>query len=430
MSLDGAILVLGMLLFFNYWRTRSVLYPAFLYCCMWFLDLVMYRFNLDEFALPHTNTLNLITFAAVFFSSGAVMATLVPKALVNARFILTRLPPRNNLVKPAVVFFLACGIVIILRNMAAVAAVGTGATILQRSRSGGTEGSVDLGVGGVLGTYFMLWSLYAAPLFLLEKRDKKFWLVAFIAFFACILATARVPILILMSSLTCAHLMKTGKHRFWVALKFARLPIFLFLTLYISLIFVVKDLTFFEGSFYSIAVLFFVSYIIGPTAALDYSLQHPSEFVTTSNHTFKFFLAIAAHFHLLAYTEPPHDDFLFVPFPTNVYTVYRYYIADFGVYGTMLVFAIYGFFQTLLYRKARTGSFLGMYLFSATIYVILLSPFSDEYASFGAYIDMLGFAAIYIVLRSLSLRFMPRLEEGYGTRAGDGRDQSLRPTSL
>jgi oligosaccharide repeat unit polymerase len=104
-----------------------------------------------------------------------------------------------------------------------------------------------------------------------------------------------------------------------------------------------------------------------------------------------------------------------VPFPTNVFTVYRYYLTDFGLYGTLIVMVTIGLLQTLVYRKARTGSTLGIYFFAITIYAIFLSIFSDEYAAFGAYIDSLAFAAIYILLRSLPVRILPRLQSGYGT---------------
>jgi oligosaccharide repeat unit polymerase len=418
MSLDGAILLLSLLFVGNYWRSRSVLYPPFLFCGMWILDLVVYRFNLGSFDLPHANTLNVITFAALFFSLGGFAAMLVPRAMVTAKLILTRFPPRNKIVKPAVLIFLLCGIPVLVRNMFAMAAQGTGATILQRARTGGAEGGADLGLGGFLGTYFMLWSLYTAPLFLLERRDKKFWCVTAIAFFASILSTGRLPILMLVTSLVCVQLMSKDQHHFWDALKFARIPIFIFLCLYIGLIFLTKDTSYWEGGIVSIAILFLVAYIIGPTAAFDYSMQHTQDYLTTSNHTFKFFLGIASHLHLIAYEPPPHDDFLStLPLPTNVYTVYRFYISDFGVYGTMIVFLLYGFFQTLLYRKARTGSMLGIYLFAVSLYVIVLSPFSDEFASYGAYIDMAAYGAIYIVLRSLPLRVLPQLEKGYAAPA-------------
>lgn len=413
MSLDSAIAVLGVLFLANYWCSRSVLYPPFLFTSMWFLDLGMYRFNLREFPPLHGNTLNVIAFGAVFFSAGGMIAKLLPRALVTTRLVLSRFPPRNDLVKNALLVFLACGIPVLTRNLFIMASHGTGATILQRARTGGVEEGVDLGILGFLGNYFMIWALYAAPLFMLEKRDKKFWAMTAIAFFACVLSTGRVPILMLISSLTCVYLMTTKRERFWIALKFARIPIFLFFALYIGLIFVTKDLTVFDGGILDIAVLFFVSYIIGPTAAFDYAMQHPQDYATTSNHTFKFFLGVLSQLHVVAYQPIPHDDFLTVPFPTNVYTVYRYYVTDFGVYGTMAALFIYGLFQTLLYRKAKSGSMLGIYFFSISLYVIFMSPFDDEYASFGSYIDMLAFGAIYIVLRSLAIRVLPRPNEGY-----------------
>jgi oligosaccharide repeat unit polymerase len=118
--------------------------------------------------------------------------------------------------------------------------------------------------------------------------------------------------------------------------------------------------------------------------------------------------------HLVAYQPPPPEGFIIVPFPTNVYTVYRYYIGDFGLYGALLVVVIIGLVHTLLFRKALTGSKLGIYFFAVTFYEIFMVIFSDEYAAFGAYIDMLLFAAIYIILRSIPMRVLPRLEAGYG----------------
>jgi oligosaccharide repeat unit polymerase len=415
MNLDGAIALLSIFLLVNYWLSRSVLYPPFLFCGIWLLDLGIYRFNGQDFDPPHANTLYVLTFGAICFTVGGAVAKLVPRNLIEARLILTKFPPRNELVKPAVLIFLAFGIPIWVRNLFAMAAEGTGATILERARTGGMAGGPDAGAGFSFASYFLLWSMYAACLFLIERRDKKFWCMALIAFAGGILSTGRVPILMLLSSLTCVHLIMTNRYRFREAMQFARIPIFIFLILYIGLIFFVKDLSYYQGGIVQVAILFVVSYLIGPTAAFDYSMQHPHDFLTASNHTFKFFLSIASHLHVISYEPPPHDDFVAgLMFPTNVFTVYRYYISDFGVYGTMFMFVLYGLAQTLLYRKARTGSILGIYLFASTLYVIVLSPFSDEFASFGAYIDMALFGAIYVVLRSLPLRILPRLQQGYG----------------
>ena len=75
---------------------------------------------------------------------------------------------------------------------------------------------------------------------------------------------------------------------------------------------------------------------------------------------------------------------------------------------------IYGLFKHFSTGRLESGSMLGIYFFAASLYVIFMSPFNDEYASFGSYIDMLAYGAIYIVLRSLAIRVLPRLNEGYG----------------
>jgi hypothetical protein len=125
MSLNGAIGLLIGLILVNYWLSRSVLYPPFLFCSTWLLDLTIYRFSPKEFDPLHTNTLELLAMGAVFFSLGGILAMLFPKALITARFVLTRFPPRNDLVKPAVILFLACGIPLLLHNLLILASQGT-----------------------------------------------------------------------------------------------------------------------------------------------------------------------------------------------------------------------------------------------------------------------------------------------------------------
>jgi len=158
-----------------------------------------------------------------------------------------------------------------------------------------------------------------------------------------------------------------------------------------------------------------VSYIIGPTAAFDYFMEHRQDFANLPHHTFKFFLNIAAKLHVGQYQGGGgFADFVLVPYPINVFTVYQDYISDFGLYGGLIAMMFIGLFHTLLYRKARTGSELGIFFFAITLFAVFMAPFSDEYASFGSYIDALLFAGIYIVLRSIPMRVLPRLGSGYG----------------
>jgi oligosaccharide repeat unit polymerase len=416
MTVEPVLALLVVLVVGNYWLSRSVLYPPFLFCSMWLLVLSMYQMDLIETDPIHTNTIMILALGSVVFTVGGALSMLVPSELIQARFILTRFPARNKVVKVLVILFLLCGLPLLLRNLFGMASNGVGATVFQQARTGGVDGA-NAATGAEsfpLAAYFILWPLYAAPLFLIERRDKSFWLMTFIAFIAGLLSTGRLPVLMLISALTCVHLLKTDRVSLWPALKFARIPILLFICLYFGLIFLLKDTRVFEGGIGTILLYFLVSYIVGPTAALDYFVQHPQEFAAP-NHTFKFFLGIASKLHLVNYQPlTGYGIFLAVPYPVNVYTMYRDYMVDFGFYGGVMAAFIFGFLQTLVYRKARSGSELGIYLFSITLYAVFLAPFTDQYSAFGSYINALLFASIYIVARSLRLRVLPGLRSGYG----------------
>jgi oligosaccharide repeat unit polymerase len=422
MNLDAALALLVVLVAGNYWLSRSVLYPPFLFCTMWLIDLSMYRMELIEVDPLHSNTLAVVAVGAALFTFGGLLSMLVPGNLVETRLIVTRFPPRNNIVKGALLAFLFCGVPLLLRNLILGASSATGpGTVFQRYRMAGVNAAnsaaPQASASFSILSYFILWSLYAAPLFMIERRDKSFWMMTFIAFLASVLSTGRVPILQLVCSLICVHLLTTNRQTFWVALKTARIPIVLFMCLYFGLIFLNKDTSMYVGGIGTIIFFFFVSYIVGPVAAFDYLLQHPQEYAGVSNHTFKFFLGILSHLHLVQYEPlPQYDKFVYVPFSTNVYTVYKFYFVDFGLYGALIVIFLIGLLHTLVYRKARTGSELGMYFFAVTIFPAIFCIFSDEYAAFGSYIDALLLGSIYIGLRSLPLRILPKLTSGYGIR--------------
>jgi oligosaccharide repeat unit polymerase len=232
-----------------------------------------------------------------------------------------------------------------------------------------------------------------------------------IAFIGCIFSSSRAEILLLIAALTCVHLMKTNRLSFIAAIRFIRWPLLLFTFLWIALIFTNKNTDAFGSSVGGIILIFLVNYIVGPVVALDYVLRHPTEYVGLPNHTFKFFLSIASSFHLIPYTPPPgFDAFVSVPFPTNVYTVYKYFVTDFGLFGALGVMMLIGFLHTLLYRKARTGSELAIYWFALTMFPVIMVIFDEQYAAFGSYIDMLLVGILCIFLRSEPMLRLPRIQ--------------------
>ncbi|KLU62675.1 hypothetical protein CEB3_c09870 [Peptococcaceae bacterium CEB3] len=66
---------------------------------------------------------------------------------------------------------------------------------------------------------------------------------------------------------------------------------------------------------------------------------------------------------------------------SNVYTIYYYYVRDFGlVYGIIVQYFI-GILHGYLYKKAATKSPLAVYFFSLSMFPLLMQFFQDQYFS-------------------------------------------------
>jgi oligosaccharide repeat unit polymerase len=222
---------------------------------------------------------------------------------------------------------------------------------------------------------------------------------------ASILTTARATILNLFSSVVAIHLMKNIKTTISQSMSILKWPVMLFIGLFMLLIFTNKAQVEQTGDIAQIALRSTVAYIVCPTAALDHVMTHPSDFTTAENHTFRSFLKVAAALHLITYTPlPALDDYVFVPYSTNVYTVYKPYITDFGLYGAQIAFLIIGFLHCVLYRKAKAESGFWLYIFAMTMFPVIMICFDDLYTwMFGFLLQASICYLIYTTLHVLNL---------------------------
>ena len=424
MNVNASLVILIVLTVGNYWLRRSVLYPPFVFCAMWLIAVALTASGIIETDPIQSKAWWIFTGGALVFSVSGALALLCPKIFVETRFVVSQFPRRNKVFKTLLCLLLLCGFPLMLQNLRAEAAQGTGGTFLERARNGGITAQrngegIDGSAPGFT-IYFLQWSIFAAIIFMLESRDKAFWFMAALALLYSIMSTGRTTILQLFAGLICVHLIQTKRTTFWAALKITRLPLALFFFLYIGLVFVNKrDTTqYYATSVVEIAVFFLVSYIVGPLAAFSVFIESPASLQPTSNYTFKFFLLIAAKLHLISYVAPGGlEGFVNVPYPINVFTLYKDYILDFGLAGSLVAIAVIAFTQVLLFRKAMSGSFIGTFLFALTIFPLVMSLFSNLYSSMGLWTDATMFAMLYVFLQSRSIRVLPRLCEGYGVSA-------------
>jgi oligosaccharide repeat unit polymerase len=419
-GLDILIVSLTILALANYRIRRSVLYPPLLFCGMWLFDAIVYRLHLVDVNPLHPITMYVIAAGAILFSLGGICAFLVPETIIATHLTIIGKPKiAGNWLKYLIVLLLAVCVCFAIRGMMVMAADagGAGGLFFAVAREEVIE-SINEGHTSIPWySYAATWTIFATTLFQIERRDRVSWIAAAIAFISCVISGARGGFLFLFSSLICVYLISAKRERFAVAMRIARWPILAFFLLFASLLFVDKNIST-ANNVLAFAGASVVDYIVGPVAALDQVLLHPFDYAGAPNHTFRFFLQIGSRLGLISYNPPPGlDKFIFVPFGTNVYTAYKFFITDFGMLSSLAIMGLIGFLQSLLFRKAHSNSVLGLYLFSLTIFPVLMVIFDDQYSQFGLYIEALVFATAYLTFKSIPWRIFRIKSDQYGSRA-------------
>ena len=293
---------------------------------------------------------------------------------------------------------------------------GGGGTVLEAARQSYVESAVAGNAPNSLISNLPLFSICVTIICLIEGRDKPFWLALLLSLVCCILTTGRTFALMLLSAVTATLMLKQRKDNVKGLLNLALVPFVLFLGLFIGLIFLNKDLASYQGNVGAILGNFVLAYVVAPLPALDYVLLHSSEYSHAIPHTFEFLSKILAWAGFQTRVPNGLDSYVFVPLPTNVYTVYKFFFTDFGFFSMFAAIAIIGFSQTLVYRRAAAGGRVSLVLCALLVYPAILSIFDDAYSGAGLFFMLKAtfLAAVYFgVLSRLSLGFaMPRFKLG------------------
>ena len=224
-SLDLALLFFLLLVVLNYRAQRSVLYPPFIFCVTWLLDLALYRSGLIEIEPVHANTLAIVAAGAASFSVGGLLAILTPRKLLRAHLF----PPKQEwhfgFLRNALMIILLCGLPVIFYQILQLSKSGGGGfNILLQARVALIESieSGDLSPLRLL-SYFTTMATFTCLLLATGKKDLHFWVVTVVALIGCILSTGRTSILILISGLSAIRLLQAKQESLLGAMRLLRL---------------------------------------------------------------------------------------------------------------------------------------------------------------------------------------------------------------
>jgi oligosaccharide repeat unit polymerase len=401
------VVVLGLTVFNYYFGRRNVLYPAFLFALIWFVALFLYMMPLIEVEKLGAHTLVVVVSGVAAFSGGAAIVV----RWRNSRPVRV-FTCRNTISKRAIFFCCLAILPFFFFEIRRLSAGADLASFMLSARAATTDAVTNEGsaYSSPIYTAALMLTIFIAFVFLIESREwrrERVWVWASIltAVVFSILTTGRTWLLELAAGLVGIYLLKSGRTSVAKAWKFVRWPMASFLVLFAILVPVNKDMSSLNGSVTEAIANYAFGYTIVPLEAFDYVLQHPSEYKYEPNHTFRQVLPVLARFSGLRYTPPPSlDDYIFVPSPTNVYTVFKFYYVDFGFTGMLIAMLLIGAGQTWLFRRALTGDHLYVFLFAVSLFPLTMVAFDDLYSGIRSYLVALIFAALYFrVLRTIPL---------------------------
>ena len=128
-----------------------------------------------------------------------------------------------------------------------------------------------------------------------------------------------------------------------------------------------EDLTFLD---------FFAIYVLSPAVAFEYVEEDLTP--QLGSHTFQTIYMFLNRFGGDYEVNAKIQEFVWVPLPTNVYTVFQPFFEDFKYKGVALFAMFYGVLSGLAYRMARNGNSVGKCLYVYVVYVLALQFFQEN----------------------------------------------------
>lgn len=399
-----AVILLLAVAALNWLRFRDPLYPAFIQALEWLLILAIFSLVQDHFDPLHGRTLVVIVLGVVLFGLGCYVMTFAHQP-VRAPNPLSRLPAPG----PARVLVVATAMALPLVVYKAYVLAFGGPTELPllNLRYAMTQDAEGSGGYGLLNYVFPLAFFSAALQVMLwranSRQGKGMLLLA--VFLACVygvLSTGRGILVGLLITLVLIPIVLRQVR----LLRAASLLLAISLLLFVALGMLMGKIGVFGTDFTeNMAALgeTFEIYLLASIPALDHLLQQGSPY-DAGLHTFR---SLFAALHAIGFDVPVLplvQEFVEVPLPTNVYTLYQPYFLDFGVLALPLVQFVLGLFYGLVYRGATRAH---PHPAPVYLYALMFWPLAGQFGS-DPYFSLASQWAQYLVLCGLFMVWWSR----------------------
>ena len=151
---------------------------------------------------------------------------------------------------------------------------------------------------------------------------------------------------------------------------------------------------------------FFAIYVLSPSVAFERVQEDLSP--QFGSHTFQTLYLFLNRFGGDYEVNTKLQEFVWVPLPTNVYTVFQPFFEDFKYKGVALFALFYGLFSGWCYRLMRNGDGFGKCLYVYVVYVLALQFFQENVFVSIVTIIQFMFFVLLIQQQKLKMDFTPQ----------------------
>lgn len=374
---------LWLIVLLNRFRFGDFLYPGFLQSLIWAIIVSLFSILQDDFIPISYTTWVVIGLGVVFFSMGAFTSTYGHSPFVSqndARILPARFPTLF------LIMLTAAFVPLLVQKAYMFFMNGPFENGFANLRYAVTANRQETGGYGFFKyltpiAFFATGQQILRVLHLSSKREKSLTFISIVsAMIYGLISTGRTTIILYLLIVIGIPLVLrriSYKHAVYILLI---LGIFLFISIGILM---GKFGTFTDNLSYNFSLMYKTveTYLLAGIPALNLQLQtHPDCGVS---HILRTIYAILHPMGFSVKSLPLIQNFVFTPFPTNVYTVYQPYFLDLGLLALPIFQFGFGFIHGFLYRKATVYRPASSYvfLFAISMFPLALQFFEDLYFS-------------------------------------------------
>jgi len=178
-------------------------------------------------------------------------------------------------------------------------------------------------------------------------------------------------------------------------IKVRTIAIFSFVLFFIFYVFTVSRTSSDANTSDSMSVIDFLGiYFTSPPIAFGHLRQTISQYLCPES-LWTIYSYIGRFINGVAVEHDAFSEFVFVPVPTNVYTIMKPFYQDGGVFGVAFFALLYGIGSGLVYRYARNGQPFSKCLYSYLVFILALQFFDEIiFASIPLFIQRMALVAL------------------------------------